>query len=57
MNVEIQLYKTYKQRIEVCDLQIVKQLQQYEASRNNEIIETINDKKDEPAIRKKQNES
>ena len=48
-----ELYKTYKHRIEVCDLQIEKQLQQYEASRNDGVIETIKDKKDESAIRKK----
>ncbi|MDQ6890199.1 MAG: IS110 family transposase, partial [Bacteroidota bacterium] len=35
-----ELYKTYRQRIEVCDLQIEKQLRQYEASRNEGIIET-----------------
>ncbi len=48
-----ELYKTYKQRIEVCDLQIEKQLQQYEASRNDGVIETIKDKKDEPVVKKK----
>lgn len=48
-----ELYKTYKQRIEICDLQIEKQLQQYEASRNDGIIETTKEKKDEAAIKKR----
>ncbi len=48
-----ELYKTYKQRIEVCDLQIEKQLQQYEASRNEGIIETTTEKKDESIAKKK----
>lgn len=48
-----ELYKTYRQRIEVCDLQIEKQLQQYEASRNEGEIKTSTAKKDESMIVKK----
>jgi transposase len=40
-----ELYKTYKQRLGVCDLQIERQLQQYEASRNDGVIETGKEKK------------
>lgn len=49
-----EIYKTYRQRIWVCDLQIEKQLQQYEASRNEGVIETNKAKKDDSmAIKKK----
>ena len=48
-----ELYKTYRQRIEICDLQIEKQLQQYEASRNDGVIEIIKAKKDELIVLKK----
>lgn len=39
------LYKTYQQQIALSDAQIEKQLQQYEASRNEGLIETKADKK------------
>jgi hypothetical protein len=48
-----ELYKTYRQRIKVCDLQIEKQLQQYEASRNDGEIKTSAAKKDEAVTVKK----
>ena len=48
-----EFYKTYKQRIEICDLQIEKQLQQYEASRNDGVIEAGEVNKDELTTVKK----
>ena len=48
-----ELYKTYRQRIEVCDLQIENRLQGYEASRNDGEIKTDIAKKDETIVIKK----
>ncbi len=51
-----ELCKTYKQRIEVYDLQIENQLQQYEASRNEGIIKTTKEKKEIAYLERKLSE-
>ncbi len=48
-----EFYKTYRQHIQICDLQIEKQLQKYEASRNEGVIEASKVKKDESKTVKK----
>ncbi len=48
-----EMYQIYKDRIAVCDQEIEKQLQQYEAKRNDGVIETDQKPKKKPIQKKK----
>src|SRR6266705_624910 len=48
-----EMYQIYKDRIAVCDQEIEKQLQQYEARRNDGVIETDQKPKKKPIQKKK----